>query len=327
MSDPATSQNQTLTVRENDAPASALTPSDRIRVSNARSSARSESTRRNYRSQWRAWSQWAEYRGVSALPAHPDMVEAYLSERAEFGHKPSTLRTTASAIAFVHAMHEIPSPVNHNVRETLKGLSEQYGRGQKQATALTAEGLAAIRATACLPRRGRGGRTETAEFARRRGLVDIAMVSLMRDALLRIGEAAELTWADLEYEPDGSGRLIVRRSKTDHEGRGAVLFVSAQTMDAMDAVRNGAGPRDRIFGLSVVQMTVRIKAAAKVAGLGEGYSGHSARVGMARDLVRAGTELTALMNAGRWQSHDMPAHYTRAEEAGRGAVARYYGTA
>ena len=158
MPDPDASQSRTLTVRDNDAPASALTLSDRVRVSNARESARSESTRRNYRSQWRAWSQWAEYRGVSALPAHPDMVEAYLSERAEFGHKSSTLRTAASAIAFVHAMNEIPSPVNHNVRETLKGLSDQYGRGQKQATALTAEGLAAIRATACLPRRGRGGR-------------------------------------------------------------------------------------------------------------------------------------------------------------------------
>ena len=55
----------------------------------------------------------------------------------------------------------------------------------------------------------------------------------------------------------------------------------------------------------------------KAAGLGDGYSGHSSRVGMARDLVRAGTELTALMNAGRWKSHEMPAHYTRAEEAGR----------
>ena len=327
MPDPSASRAEAAIVLQDVGSTSALTPSDRARVSNARSRARSESTRRNYRSQWQSWTQWAEYRGVSAFPAHPDMVEAYLSERAEFGHKPSTLRLAAAAITFIHSMHEVPSPVNHNVRETLKGLAEQYGRGQKQAAALTAEGLAAIRATACLSRRGRGGRMETAEFARRRGLLDIAMISLMRDALLRVGEAAELTWGDLEDETDGTGRLTVHRSKTDREARGAVLFVSAQTMAAMNAVRNGAGPQERIFDLSVVQMTTRIKAAAKAAGLGEGYSGHSARVGMARDLVRAGTELTALMNAGRWQSHDMPAHYTRAEEAGRGAVARYYGAA
>ena len=45
---------------------------------------------------------------------------------------------------------------------------------------------------------------------------------------------------------------------------------------------------------------------------------------MARDLARAGTELTNLMNAGRWSSTKMPALYTRNETAGRGAVAQFY---
>ena len=148
-------------IERSGAPSAALTPSDRARVGNARSRARADSTRRNYRSQWRVWSEWARYRGVSDLPAHPGMIEAYLSERAEFGYKPSTLRLAAAAIAHVHAAHELPSPITASARETLRGLSEQYGRGQKQAAALTAEGMAAIRATAHLPRRGRGGRLET----------------------------------------------------------------------------------------------------------------------------------------------------------------------
>ncbi len=45
---------------------------------------------------------------------------------------------------------------------------------------------------------------------------------------------------------------------------------------------------------------------------------------MARDLAAHGTELLALMQAGRWSSPKMPATYTRNEQAGRGAVARYY---
>ena len=48
-------------------------------------------------------------------------------------------------------------------------------------------------------------------------------------------------------------------------------------------------------------------------------------VGMAQDLVAAGTDLTSLMSAGRWTTSRMPARYTREQEAGRGAVARYYG--
>ena len=67
-----------------------------------------------------------------------------------------------------------------------------------------------------------------------------------------------------------------------------------------------------------------MQAAARAAGLGEGYTGHSGRVGMAQDLVKSGVELPALMTAGRWKSSKMPARYTERQAADRGAVARYY---
>lgn len=46
---------------------------------------------------------------------------------------------------------------------------------------------------------------------------------------------------------------------------------------------------------------------------------------MAQDLSASGCELPALMTAGRWESSQMPARYTRSQVAARGAVARYYG--
>ena len=46
---------------------------------------------------------------------------------------------------------------------------------------------------------------------------------------------------------------------------------------------------------------------------------------MARDLARVGIELPSLMNAGRWRTPAMPAHYTRNETAGKGAVAQFHG--
>ena len=73
----------------------------------------------------------------------------------------------------------------------------------------------AIRATAAGPRAGPTGRTESPETARIRGAVDVALASVMRDAMLRRSEAAALEWADVELRPDGSGRLTIRRSKTD----------------------------------------------------------------------------------------------------------------
>ena len=63
---------------------------------------------------------------------------------------------------------------------------------------------------------------------------------------------------------------------------------------------------------------------AQAAGLGEGFTGHSGRVGMAQDLVKSGVELPALMTAGRWKSAKMPARYTERQAADRGAVTKYY---
>ena len=299
----------------------------RRRVSDALGEAYSPGTRAVYRSHWSRWTEWANDLGARALPAAPVHVAAFLTDRAEEGCRPATLRAALAAIAFAHRAEGLDSPTeDEGVVTTMRGLSRMLGRGQRQAPGLTRDRLAALRAVACLPRRGRGGRLETTEYARKRGLVDVALASVMRDGLLRRGEAAAATWSDVMWEPDGSGRLLVRRSKTDPEGIGTVLFLSRQTAEDLRAIRpedsTGDGP---VFGLSAQQIHHRLRAAARAAGLGDEFSGHSARVGMAQDLAGSGIELPALMTAGRWSSPTMPARYTRAQLAGRGAVARYYG--
>ena len=286
----------------------------------------SHNTIRSYRSQWRSFVTWAAARRIPAVPAKPEHVAAYLAERFEqLGHKPATLRVAAAAIAYVHNNCGLENPCSHpDVKRTLRGATRVAGKAQKQARGLTADALDAIAATACRPRPGRNGRLESAQAAARRGSVDIALVRLMRDAMLRVSECAALTWSDIETVPDGSGRLLIRRSKTDPDGEGAVVFVSPQTMTALASIRNGAPAVHRVFELSSNQISLRIKKAAVAAGLGDGFSGHSPRVGMAQDLARIGVELPSLMTAGRWRSPTMPAHYTRNETADRGAVAQFY---
>ena len=285
-----------------------------------------ESTKKNYLTQWRLFSFWALNRNTRRLPADPSQVAAYLAERFEQeGRKPGSLYNTAAAISFIHRAMELGDPCkNSEVKRTLKGVTRRTGSLQRQAEALTAEVLTEIRVTACRPRLGRGGRLESPKVAESRGKKDIAMICLMRDAMLRVSEAAALKWADIEVQADGTGRLLIRRSKTDYAGEGAVAFLSRQTMNMLDSIRIGAEDGESILGLRPNQISKRIKQAAQAAGLGDGFSGHSPRVGMARDLSMAGTELPSLMTAGRWSSPRMPALYTRNESAGRGAVAQYY---
>ena len=117
----------------------------------------------------------------------------------------------------------------------------------------------------------------------------------------------------MEIRDNGSGLLEVRQSKTDPDGKGVVLYIGNEADEALRAIRPVEELLDLnapIFGLSARQIGRRVKAAAKAAGLGEGFTGHSGRVGMAQDLAKTGTELPALMAAGRWKSFKMPARYT-----------------
>ena len=167
---------------------------------------------------------------------------------------------------------------------------------------------------------------ESESTAERRGLVDIALVSVMRDGLLRRSEASALLWDDVERAPDGSGRLTVRRSKTDQAAEGRMLYLSPRTMADLDAIRPvvPAHGHVSVFGLSGSQIGRRIARSCDAAGFPGAYSGHSPRLGMAQDLAANGAELPALMEAGRWESPAMPARYTRSQAAARGAVATYY---
>jgi len=298
-------------------------------ILNAVQESRRPSTRRVYESAWKRFLSWAASEGLRPLPADPVTVAAYLTNRAEQGLSASSLSLDRKAISHYHRSAGVSSPTTaEGVKLTIAGLrnqAAQQGRGEpKQAKGLTTEGLKAIVRTARRRRRGQTGRTESEAFALRRGMVDIAMASVMRDALLRRGEAAELRWSDVEFCPDGSSLITIRRSKTSLVS--AVQYVGVEATLALRRIRPlNANPELRVFGLrSGRSISNRIAAMARAAGLGEGYSGHSPRVGMAQDLTAAGVGLAALMVAGRWRSERMPAHYARGEAPRRGAVARFH---
>ena len=302
-----------------------LTETDAERIQAATESAQAPATRRTYASLWRNFASWCQERRYESLPAAPVAVAAYLAERAETV-KPATVRLAAASIGDQHRQHSLPNPVDTDgVKVVLAGLARQGQAGaQRQAKGISREALAAIRATAGRPRRGRGGKIERWAQARARGRVDITLCCLMFDGMLRRSEAAALRWEDISREADGSGRLLVRRSKTDPEGEGKVLWISPETMDALDAIRRESDS-DLVFGLSGQQISRRIAAACETAGLGQGYTGHSLRVGAAQALAGANISLAAIMENGRWQSSKMPARYTRNAAASQSAMAKLYG--
>ena len=241
----------------------------------------------SYVSQWNRFVAWSQASGRPALPASPEDVAAYLEDRLGTGARPSTLRVVAAAIARNHKDAGFDVPVHHGVARTvLEEQTQEDSPRPARALPLDLECYLAIRKTAHRPRWGRGGRLERPASARRRGALDVAMIGLMRDARLRVSEAAELTWGDVEWVRGGSGReRVMGAEETGYRE------VSSDTMKLLLPVRRGAGDDEPVLGMKPNQIATRIGAAARQAGLGEGYSGDSPRLGMIRDMETLGLHL------------------------------------
>ena len=72
-----------------------------------------------------------------------------------------------------------------------------------------------------------------------------------------------------------------------------------------------------MLGLTGEALANLVKDAAIAADLGDGFSGHSGRIGMARRVVAAGALIAAVQHQGRWTHSDMVARYTWGERPGR----------
>ena len=141
----------------------------------------------------------------------------------------------------------------------------------------------------------------------------------------RRSELSELQVADLVEEIQGDATLIVRRGKTDPEGRGAAVYVARDTMalvrewQVRSSVESGCLFRSLSKGgaigthLHPSQIPRIFKGMAQRAGLPPeiiaGLSGHSPRVGAAQDMVASGIELPAILQAGRWKTTAMVNRY------------------
>ena len=178
------------------------------------------------------------------------------------------------------------------------------------------------------------------EFAPRnlRDVRDRALVAVAYDTMCRREELVSLRIEDIEDVADGSGSILIRRSKTDVAGEGAMAYLSPLTMrlvnEWIELSRQKSG---RLFvcvlggdrlgeTLTAQNVTAILRKVGQWIGLDrkewERISGHSGRVGAAQDLLALNMDLPSVMQAGRWRDTRMPMRYGEKVLAGRGAMAR-----
>ena len=167
-----------------------------------------------------------------------------------------------------------------------------------------------------------------------RGLRDALLIRIVSDCMLRVSETEALDVADLTSSSEGL-LVTVRRSKTDQEGRGTVLFGGPDTTRLARKWLEAAGIEEgplfrpvnkagRVAGsrLSARSMRDIVKERAADAGIEGRVSGHSLRVGSAQSLRDRGATTTDLMDAGRWSRVETMVGYVRTQDAAFGPVAR-----
>ncbi len=293
---------------------------------------RSAGTRRVYASALRQYERWLADEGLTDHADDPEVIALYLAHVGTTKSVSSVRAAKASIKAASIAAGKADPTADPRVGQVIAGVQRQHAKdgraAPKRAKGLSAEGLAAIRATACQPRSRSDGRTESAERAKARGLVDVALVCLGRDALLRRSELEDVRWGDLHFQPDGSARLrLTRATKSDQTAEGSTLYVGKRCAADLLAIRpDDPDPDAKVFrGLTGESIAHRIQRAAKAAGLGDGFNGHSLRRGMCSDLAQAGASLVQLQQVGRWKSSRMPAIYAADTAAGNSVVAKFYG--
>ena len=285
----------------------------------------SANTERAMRSDWAIYTAWCDARGVRALPAHSETIAAFVDAMATV-RAPATVRRYVASVAAAHrAVGLEKTPRSEPVRRALKRMHRQKGRRQGQATGLTWS----------LRQRLLDAAGDELIDARNRALLAVAY-----DTLVRRSELVALQVLDIVEEYDGSATVLVRRSKTDPEGRGATLYLAPDGAALVKEWLKRSGVRKgRLFRslcravvgdqLDASQVPRIFKAMAEHAGLPsevvDGLSGHSTRVGATQDMVAGGIEMPAILQAGRWKTTAMVHRYGEhllAQRSGAAQLAR-----
>lgn len=185
---------------------------------------------------WQKWERWCALHRFQALPAHPDVLRYYLTDKAaeirsdgRYAYAPTTLSRWASTINKAHA--GLPRPGDSPlVRDTLRGIRAERKTPPRQMDAFDPVDLAVTL------RRMRADAQTWIERVRERR--DAAMLLWGFWGAFRASEVVGLRLADVVVRRQVGLHVVVRQSKTDPYAEGqtkALIFASNHEMCAVCA--------------------------------------------------------------------------------------------
>jgi integrase/recombinase XerD len=263
-----------------------------------------------YQNDLKYFREWCFGHSLTWLPSLPTTVADFVDHQTD-GHKVSTIKRRVSAITFAHRMSDLPEPTNHStVCLALRRASRARAQRPDQVRGLTHDILSRVLEV----------RPTTLADLR-----DAALIGVGYDTLCRSSEIVLMQIAHLRKDQGGATSIIIPRSKGDTTGKGRLAHLSPTTVERLTSWLLAAGISDgpifqglhlrRPSGKSMVVSSIRriVKRAVQRAGssesVAEQFSGHSMRIGAAQDMMVAGFDMLAIMQAGGWTTPHVVARY------------------
>jgi site-specific recombinase XerD len=274
----------------------------------------SYSTRKFYTIDLRIFHAWCNSMKINPLPASTVDIARFLAHEAARGIKPSTLIRRCAAIKMAHEAIGYQSPTQHEyVKSVLRGIKREKGASQNKKAPATAERMESMIA-----------HCQTNII----GIRDKALLLLGFSGAFRRSELVALQVNDIVRTPEGI-KVLIRRSKTDQEGKGHVIAIlngnKFRVVDVLNTWlqaakitegyifrsirKNGEVQKGKLSCRSVADI---VKRYAKKAGLTvDDYSGHSLRSGFITSGAQAGADLFKLMEVSRHKKPETVLGYVR----------------
>ncbi|MCY4500011.1 MAG: tyrosine-type recombinase/integrase, partial [Alphaproteobacteria bacterium] len=263
----------------------------------------SENTERALRSDLAIFAAWCAERGAEAMPASAETAAAFVDDMAKV-RAPATVRRYIASIASAHraighgdTLRSVP------VRLALQRMQRCNGDRQVSAEGLTWQ--------LCQ-------RLMQASGDRLIDLRNRALLAVAYDAMLRRADLTSLLAPDLLDEGWGGALLRVRSGKAGRKDRDETVRIAPDTLRLVHAWLSTSGIAEGYLFRSVDKggrlgerldpsRVPRIfKAMAQEAVLPEAavkrLSGDSPRIGAVQDIIAAGVDLPAILEAGPWKS-------------------------
>lgn len=281
----------------------------------------SENTERARIADWKIFESWCDENNHLSLPSSTDTLVTFIDSQATT-KKVATIKRYLTTIATAHKVAGFENPIqNEFIRLAVRRISRKKGTRQKQAQGFNWPQIhLALQTLDNSPR----------------ALLDKALVCVSYDTLCRRSETVSIRVEDITFAEDGSATLTILKSKTDQTGEGAVKYLSHTSVDYLKlwleysgitegAVFRGLNRWGHVLpkALSGEGVTRSLKRVAKQSGIDiESISGHSTRVGACQDLVSAGIDMPAIMQAGGWTNPERVARYSEQLQVKRGGMAQ-----